>query len=83
MNKKLCASLKPKNWGSVSFTQGEPADKNTTTLLLTPLPPQDQTANIYFQRSYKVETTITTYKGEYSIKTKTYPKTCISHPYEK
>ena len=56
--------LKSKNLGSVSFTQGEPADKHTITLQWAPQPPQDQTANKYIQRASQAETTITKYKGD-------------------
>ena len=44
--------------GSVSFTQGEHSDKNTTTMQWAPSLPQDLTANIYFQKSSQVETAI-------------------------
>ena len=64
LNKKLCTLLKSKNRGSVSFTQGEPADEHTTTSQWAQPSPQDQIGNIYFQSASQEETTITKYKGD-------------------
>ena len=65
--------------GSFSFTQGEPADEHTTTSQWALPPPQYQTANLYSQKLFQVETTVTKYKGDYSFKTKTDSKTGISY----
>ena len=49
----------------------------------SPTTPQDQTENVYFQQSPQAERTITKYKGDYGIKTKTDPKTGISYQNDK
>ena len=83
LNKTFHILLKSTSRGSVSFTQGEPADEHATNSQQELLPTKYPTDNVYFQQSSQSETTITKYKGDYILETKTDSKTYISYPYYK